>query len=39
MASVVDVVSAADAIEFFTGIAPAVSGNQQQAGKDFLHLP
>jgi betaine-aldehyde dehydrogenase len=36
-ASVVDVVSGADAIEFFAGLAPAVEGNQQQVGEDFYY--
>jgi betaine-aldehyde dehydrogenase len=36
-ASVVDVVSGADAIEFFAGIAPAIEGNQQQVGDDFYY--
>ena len=36
-ASVVDVVSGADAIEFFAGLAPAIDGNQQQVGEDFYY--
>ena len=36
-ASVVDVVSGADAIEFFAGLAPAIEGNQQQVGADFYY--
>ena len=36
-ASVVDVVSGADAIEFFAGLAPAIEGNQQQVGEDFYY--
>ena len=36
-ASVVDVVSGADALEFFAGLAPAVEGNQQQVGEDFYY--
>lgn len=34
-ASVVDIQSGADAIEFFAGLAPAIEGNQQQVGDDF----
>ena len=36
-ASVVDIVSGADAIEFFAGLAPAIEGNQQQVGADFYY--
>lgn len=36
-ASVVDVHSGADAIEFFAGQAPAIQGNQQQVGDDFYY--
>lgn len=36
-ASVVDVASGADAIEFFAGLAPAIEGNQQQVGEDFYY--
>jgi betaine-aldehyde dehydrogenase len=36
-ASEVDVVSGADAIEFFAGLAPAIEGNQQQVGEDFYY--
>lgn len=36
-ASVVDIQSGADAIEFFAGLAPAIQGNQQQVGKDFYY--
>ncbi|MCE9685212.1 betaine-aldehyde dehydrogenase [Shewanella sp. AS16] len=36
-ASVVDVVTGADAIEFFAGIAPSIEGNQQQVGSDFYY--
>ena len=36
-ASVVDVHSGADAIEFFAGLAPALEGNQQQVGEDFYY--
>ena len=36
-ASVVDVVSGADAIEYFAGLAPAIEGNQQQVGEDFYY--
>lgn len=36
-ASVVDVVSGADAIEFFAGLAPAIEGNQQDLGGDFYY--
>jgi betaine-aldehyde dehydrogenase len=36
-ASVVDVVSGADAIEFFAGLAPSIEGNQQQVGDDFYY--
>ncbi|MFT6734049.1 MAG: betaine-aldehyde dehydrogenase [Polaribacter sp.] len=36
-ASVVDVQSGADAIEFFAGLAPAIEGNQQQVGADFYY--
>ncbi|MEH6552442.1 MAG: betaine-aldehyde dehydrogenase [Pseudomonadales bacterium] len=33
----VDVVSGADAIEFFAGIAPSIEGNQQDLGGDFYY--
>ena len=36
-ASVVDIHSGADAIEFFAGLAPAIEGNQQQVGDDFYY--
>ncbi|MGR6872662.1 betaine-aldehyde dehydrogenase [Pseudomonas sp. HK3] len=36
-ASVVDVVTGADSIEFFAGIAPAIEGNQQDLGGDFYY--
>lgn len=36
-ASVVDVVTGADAIEFFAGLAPAIEGNQQDLGGDFYY--
>ena len=36
-ASVVDIQSGADAIEFFAGLAPAIEGNQQQVGADFYY--
>lgn len=36
-ASVVDVVTGADAIEFFAGLAPAIEGNQQSLGNDFYY--
>ncbi|HEY7866615.1 MAG TPA: betaine-aldehyde dehydrogenase [Psychromonas sp.] len=36
-ASVVDVVTGADTIEFFAGIAPSIEGNQQQVGDDFYY--
>jgi betaine-aldehyde dehydrogenase len=36
-ASVVDIVSGADAIEFFAGLAPSIEGNQQQVGEDFYY--
>lgn len=36
-ASVVDVVSGADAIEFFAGLAPSIEGNQQDLGSDFYY--
>lgn len=36
-ASVVDIQSGADAIEFFAGLAPAIEGNQQQVGDDFYY--
>jgi betaine-aldehyde dehydrogenase len=36
-ASVVDVVTGADAIEFFAGIAPSLEGNQQDLGGDFYY--
>ncbi|GAA3551495.1 betaine-aldehyde dehydrogenase [Zobellella aerophila] len=36
-ASVVDVVTGADSIEFFAGLAPSIEGNQQQLGADFYY--
>ena len=36
-ASVVDVVTGADAIEFFAGLAPSIEGNQQAVGDDFYY--
>ncbi|WP_066013394.1 betaine-aldehyde dehydrogenase [Endozoicomonas atrinae] len=36
-ASVVDVVTGADSIEFFAGLAPAIEGNQQSLGGDFYY--
>jgi betaine-aldehyde dehydrogenase len=36
-ASVVDVVTGADSIEFFAGLAPAIEGNQQDLGSDFYY--
>ncbi len=36
-ASVVDVVTGADSIEFFAGLAPAIEGNQQDLGGDFYY--
>ena len=36
-ASVVDVQSGADSIEFFAGLAPGIEGNQQQVGADFYY--
>jgi len=36
-ASVVDVLSGADSIEFFAGLAPGIEGNQQQVGGDFYY--
>jgi betaine-aldehyde dehydrogenase len=36
-ASVVDVESGADAIEFFAGLAPGIEGNQQQVNGDFYY--
>ncbi|OXS15500.1 betaine-aldehyde dehydrogenase [Zobellella denitrificans] len=36
-ASVVDVVTGADSIEFFAGLAPAIEGNQQHLGGDFYY--
>ena len=36
-ASVVDVASGADSIEFFAGISPAIEGNQQSLGNDFYY--
>lgn len=36
-ASVVDVVTGADAIEFFAGLAPSIEGNQQPVGDDFYY--
>ncbi len=36
-ASVVDVVTGADAIEFFAGLAPSIEGDQQDLGGDFYY--
>ncbi|MGB2739509.1 MAG: betaine-aldehyde dehydrogenase [Cognaticolwellia sp.] len=36
-ASVVDVVSGADSIEFFAGLAPGIEGNQQSVDGDFYY--
>lgn len=36
-ASVVDVVTGADSIEFFAGLAPSIEGNQQSIGEDFYY--
>lgn len=36
-ASVVDVATGADSIEFFAGIAPSIEGNQQDLGADFYY--
>jgi len=36
-ASVVDVASGADSIEFFAGLAPGIEGNQQQVDGDFYY--
>ncbi len=36
-ASVVDVVTGADSIEFFAGLAAAIEGNQQDLGADFYY--
>ncbi|WP_299802091.1 betaine-aldehyde dehydrogenase [uncultured Shewanella sp.] len=36
-ASVVDVVTGADSIEFFAGLAPSIEGNQQTIGDDFYY--
>ncbi|WDE00678.1 betaine-aldehyde dehydrogenase [Thalassomonas actiniarum] len=36
-ASVVDVLSGADSIEFFAGLVPGLEGNQQQVGDDFYY--
>ena len=36
-ASVVDVLSGADSIEFFAGLAPGIEANQQQVGGDFYY--
>jgi len=36
-ASVVDVVTGADAIEYFAGLAPAIEGSQQPVGEDFYY--
>ena len=36
-ASVVDVVTGADSIEFFAGLAPSIEGSQQQLGDDFYY--
>lgn len=36
-ASVVDVLTGADSIEFFAGLAPSIEGNQQDLGGDFYY--
>ena len=36
-ASEVDVVTGADSIEFFAGLAPSIEGNQQTVGDDFYY--
>ncbi|PIE25310.1 MAG: betaine-aldehyde dehydrogenase [Neptuniibacter caesariensis] len=36
-ASVVDVVTGADSIEFFAGLIPSIEGNQQSIGDDFYY--
>ena len=36
-ASVVDIHSGADSIEFFAGLAPGIEGNQQSVGDDFYY--
>jgi betaine-aldehyde dehydrogenase len=36
-ASTVDILSGADAIEFFAGLASSILGNQQSVGKDFYY--
>jgi betaine-aldehyde dehydrogenase len=36
-ASVVDIHSGADAIEYFAGLAPSIHGTQQQVGEDFYY--
>ncbi|MDN3682997.1 betaine-aldehyde dehydrogenase [Vibrio tapetis subsp. quintayensis] len=36
-ASEVDVVTGADSIEFFAGLAPSIEGNQQSVGDDFYY--
>ncbi|GIU17174.1 betaine-aldehyde dehydrogenase [Shewanella sp. MBTL60-007] len=36
-ASVVDIVTGADSIEFFAGLAPSIEGNQQTVGDDFYY--
>lgn len=36
-ASVVDVVTGADSIEFFAGLAPSIEGSQQEVGGDFYY--
>ncbi|MEP6418194.1 MAG: aldehyde dehydrogenase family protein, partial [Marinobacter sp.] len=36
-AQVVDVVTGADTLEYFTGLAPSVEGNQQDLGGDFYY--
>ena len=36
-AEAVDVVTGADAIEFFAGLAPSIEGNQQDLGGDFYY--
>jgi len=36
-ASEVDIVTGADSIEFFAGLAPSIEGNQQSVGDDFYY--
>ena len=36
-AAVVDVMTGADSIEFFAGLAPGIAGNQQQVGANFYY--